>query len=134
MRRSLYRQYRAPTAPVPVPVAAAAAASVPMPTSEWPTVKAPDGHIYYQVPTPLNDLGHISALVDCPYCGKRAKTSTSLSSGNHNHAWAACCFFHTVIFTFVPYMVSGLKDVEHRCQGCGRKLAVWHRSGHTQVK
>ena len=122
------RQYSAPTAPViaPNPVAGS--------TGEWPTVKGPDGHMYYQAPTPLNDLGHIPALVDCPHCGKRGHTATSLSAGNMNHAFACCAFFPFVIFTFIPYMISGLKNVEHWCQSCGKRLAVWHRTGHTQVK
>ena len=102
--------------------------------SQWAPTRAPDGKHGYPVTTPIHDLGHLPEVIDCPYCGLRGRTVTSLSSGNMNHAWACCLFFHSVIFTFIPYMVSGLKDVEHRCQGCEKLVAVWHRTGHTQVK
>merc|ERR1712230_32295 len=102
--------------------------------NQWAQTRAPGGKPDYPITTPIHDLGHLPALVDCPYCGLRGRTVTSLSSGNMNHAWACCLFFHSVIFTFLPYMVSGLKNVEHRCQGCEKLVAVWHRTGHTQVK
>ncbi|EXJ56403.1 hypothetical protein A1O7_06746, partial [Cladophialophora yegresii CBS 114405] len=87
----------------------------------------------YPHATPIHDLGHVEAIIDCPYCGTRGKTKTNLTSGNMNHAWAGCLFVITFIFAFVPYMCSSLKNVEHRCRSCGKRLAIWHRSGHTQL-
>lgn len=36
-------------------------------------------------------------------------------------------------FGCIPYLINGLKDVEHKCGSCGVTLATWHKSGHVDV-
>ncbi|KAK0610874.1 LPS-induced tumor necrosis factor alpha factor, partial [Immersiella caudata] len=81
---------------------------------------------------PIAGLTRSAAPVDCPSCGQRALTIPSAKIGNSNHAWAAglCCCF---CLGCIPYLMSSLKDVEHKCGHCGVSLATWHRSGVTDV-
>ena len=46
-------------------------------------------------------------------------------------AWALglCCL---VCLGCIPYMMSSMKDVQHKCGRCGVLLATWHRSGTTE--
>jgi hypothetical protein len=43
--------------------------------------------------------------------------------------WAAVLCFFTGILCFLPYIMTGTKDVLHRCGNCGAVLAKWHRNG-----
>ena len=46
--------------------------------------------------------------------------------------WAAlACVF--ACLGCVPYLITGLKDVQHKCGRCGVLLAEWHKSGRTVV-
>ncbi|KAF2262661.1 hypothetical protein CC78DRAFT_314208 [Lojkania enalia] len=89
------------------------------------------GHAYQNV-TPLGGLNRSPAPVDCPACGQRALTTTHLETGNTTHAWAliVCCL---TCLGCIPYLMSSLKDVQHRCSKCGVLLATWHRSGSANV-
>jgi len=33
----------------------------------------------------------------------------------------------------IPYLATWFKDCQHKCGNCGTLLAVWHRSGRTEV-
>ncbi|KAF9740375.1 hypothetical protein PMIN04_006684 [Paraphaeosphaeria minitans] len=85
----------------------------------------------YQNAVPLMNLNRSPAPVDCPACGQRAMTATQLETGNTTHAWALglCCF---ACLGCIPYMMSSMKDVQHKCGRCGVLLATWHRSGTTE--
>jgi len=86
----------------------------------------------YQIAVPLASLNQGSAPVDCPACHQRAMTNISHEVGGTTHAWAALlCFF--LLLGCIPYMMTEMKDVAHRCSKCGALLATWHRSGRTIV-
>lgn len=77
-------------------------------------------------------LAATPAPVQCPSCGVRGSTATTFIAGNTTHAWAAgLCICLGV--GCIPYLMSSMKDVEHRCSACGVHLATWHRSGRTDV-
>ncbi|KAK3203354.1 hypothetical protein GRF29_112g989606 [Pseudopithomyces chartarum] len=84
----------------------------------------------YQTATPLANLNRSPAPADCPACGQRAMTNVSYETGNTTHAWALalCCL---ACLGCIPYMMSSMKDVQHKCGRCGVLLATWHRSGTT---
>ncbi|KAF2712307.1 hypothetical protein K504DRAFT_499410 [Pleomassaria siparia CBS 279.74] len=86
----------------------------------------------YQTVTPIANLNRSPAPVDCPACGQRAMTNVAYKTGNTVHAWAlgVCC---VTGFGCIPYFVTSLKDVQHKCGRCGVLLATWHRSGTTEV-
>ncbi|KAL0633929.1 hypothetical protein Q9L58_007171 [Maublancomyces gigas] len=86
------------------------------------------GSSQYLHATPLTALTRGPAPVDCPMCGRRALTATTFSTGNFTHLWAAVTCF-TLCLGCIPYLISGLKDVQHTCGNCGALLAIWHRSG-----
>jgi lipopolysaccharide-induced tumor necrosis factor-alpha factor len=104
--------------------------------------------------TPLAALGRAGAPADCPACGTRAMTHINFVAGNTTQwlypecigprgcasqcwlccsVWAAALFFFTLHCCCVPYFISALKDVEHRCGGCGVLLATAHKSGRVEV-
>jgi len=61
--------------------------------------------------------------------------SLSIKFGDLQHfsrAWAAvmCVLF---CLGCIPYLMSSLMDVKHKCGHCGALLATWHRSGRTVV-
>ncbi|KAL2069871.1 hypothetical protein VTL71DRAFT_14550 [Oculimacula yallundae] len=91
-----------------------------------------NGKPKYQTATPLASLQGGPTPVDCPVCGVREMTRTEFVSGGSTHAWAALCCF-CLCLGCIPYMVSSLKDCEHKCGSCGALLACWHRSGRTDV-
>ncbi|KAL9123717.1 MAG: hypothetical protein Q9217_006881 [Psora testacea] len=97
------------------------------------TFSAAPGQQQYQTAIPLGNLTDAAAPVDCPICKQRALTRVEKHSGNTVHAWAAlsCLCF---CLGCVPYLVKGLKDVEHYCGHCGTRLAVWKNSGRTVVE
>jgi hypothetical protein len=86
----------------------------------------------YQNATPIANLGRGPAPTDCPACGQRAMTNVQFETGNTTHAWGfiVCC---VACLGCIPYMMSSLKDVQHKCGRCGVLLATWHRSGNTEV-
>ncbi|KAH7410853.1 LITAF-like zinc ribbon domain-containing protein [Cadophora sp. MPI-SDFR-AT-0126] len=86
----------------------------------------------YQMATPLASLQQGPAPVDCPVCGVREMTRTEFVSGGTTHlsALLCCC---CLCLGCIPYLASWFKDCEHKCGSCGALLAVWHRSGRTEV-
>lgn len=86
----------------------------------------------YQSVTPIASLNRSPAPADCPACGQRAMTNVAYETGNTVHAWALglCCF---ACLGCIPYLMTSLKDVQHKCGRCGVLLATWHRSGTTEV-
>jgi len=86
----------------------------------------------YQSATPLGSLQQGAAPVDCPVCGVRELTRTEFVSGGTTHlsALLLCC---CLCLGCIPYLATWFKDVEHKCGHCGALLAVWHRSGRTEV-
>lgn len=86
----------------------------------------------YRSATPLAALGQYSAPVECPLCGAREVTRTQHVVGDMTHLWALLICFVTCLGC-IPYMTTCFKDVEHCCGRCGRVLAVWKRSGGTEV-
>ncbi|KAK3936405.1 LITAF-like zinc ribbon domain-containing protein [Diplogelasinospora grovesii] len=90
------------------------------------------GQPVYAMATPIAALNMGPAPVDCPACRQRAITTCTFVSGGTTHAWAALmCFFFCA--GCIPYLMTGSKDVQHRCSRCQALLATWHRSGHTLV-
>ena len=43
-----------------------------------------------------------------------------------------CCLV-SCLLAWIPYVVPGCKDVEHRCGRCNALLAVWTARGKTDV-
>lgn len=85
----------------------------------------------YQNAIPIANLNRSPAPADCPACGQRSLTNISYETGNTTHAWALalCCI---TLLGCIPYMMSSMKDVQHKCGRCGVLLATWHRSGTTE--
>ncbi|KAF4618361.1 hypothetical protein G7Y89_g14942 [Cudoniella acicularis] len=77
-----------------------------------PSVPAPS---QYLTATPLASLQQSPTPVDCPICRVRQMTRTEFVTGGTTH------------------IASWFKDVEHKCGNCGALLAVYHRSGSTEV-
>jgi len=86
----------------------------------------------YQMATPLASLQQGPAPVDCPICGVREMTRTEYVSGGTTHLSAILCCC-CLCLGCIPYLASWFKDCEHKCGHCGGLLAVWHRSGRTEV-
>jgi len=64
---------------------------------------------------------------------QRPKQNTNTNHKISPHslvALATCCI---ICLGCIPYLIDSLKDAEHYCGHCGALLAVWHRSGHTEV-
>ncbi|KKY25982.1 putative lipopolysaccharide-induced transcription factor regulating tumor necrosis factor [Diplodia seriata] len=90
------------------------------------------GSQQYRTATPIANLARSPAPVDCPACAHRALTVTNYQTGNTTHAWAfGVCI--CLCLGCIPYLISGTKDVQHKCGKCGVLLATWHRSGSTEV-
>ncbi|KAJ5635925.1 LPS-induced tumor necrosis factor alpha factor [Penicillium longicatenatum] len=105
-----------------------------------PNYEQPQPQAYY---TPVHPSGYASAVplhalrqtpapVDCPACGQREMTRTQAVSGSTTHALAALLCFCCCLGC-IPYIISGLKDVDHSCGKCGVKLACWHNSGRVEM-
>lgn len=86
----------------------------------------------YQSAIPIASLQQGAAPVDCPFCGVRELTRTDFVSGGTTHGVAAllCVCF---CLGCIPYLATWFKDVQHKCGHCGALLAVWHRSGRTEI-
>ncbi|KAH8755544.1 LITAF-like zinc ribbon domain-containing protein [Hyaloscypha finlandica] len=82
--------------------------------------------------TPLVSLQQGPAPVDCPMCRVRQMTRVEFVSGGTTHLIAILCCLG-LCCGCVPYLTTWFKDVEHKCGNCGALLAVWHRSGRTEV-
>ncbi|CAL3969382.1 unnamed protein product [Diplocarpon coronariae] len=88
-----------------------------------------------QMASALASLQQGPAPVDCPACGVGEMTSTQsvkqhLVSSAYFSAILCCC---CLSLGCVPSLASWFKDGEHKCGKCGALLAVWHRSGRTEV-
>jgi len=76
----------------------------------------------------VNQLGQFPQPVICPNCGQTHVTRTEYFAGTTTHIWAliigilTCC-------CCIPYLIDGLKDVQHYCSNCNIPLARWHRNG-----
>ncbi|KAF7544162.1 hypothetical protein G7Z17_g10174 [Cylindrodendrum hubeiense] len=81
---------------------------------------------------PIEMLQSQSAPVRCPSCGTRANTVTTPESGGFQHGVAALVCLVSCLGC-IPYCISSLKDVHHKCGNCGVPLAKFHRSGRTEV-
>ncbi|KAF4462862.1 litaf-like zinc finger domain-containing [Fusarium albosuccineum] len=81
---------------------------------------------------PIQNLQSQSAPVVCPSCNARAMTVTTPESGGLTHAIAAAVCLVSCLGC-IPYCISSLKDVHHKCGNCGIPLADFHRSGRTEV-
>ncbi|KAH6884829.1 LITAF-like zinc ribbon domain-containing protein [Thelonectria olida] len=81
---------------------------------------------------PLQMLQSQSAPVLCPSCGRRNMTVTTPESGGFTHGIAALACF-VACLGCIPYCITSLKDVHHKCANCGIPLAHFHRSGRTEV-
>ncbi|PQE20264.1 LPS-induced tumor necrosis factor alpha factor protein [Rutstroemia sp. NJR-2017a BBW] len=90
------------------------------------------GRNQYASAMPLRSLQSGPTPVDCPVCGVREVTAVEYVSGSTTHLSALLCCIVTCLGC-IPYMVSAFKDVEQKCGHCGTLLAVWHRSGRTEV-
>ncbi|KAH6971899.1 LITAF-like zinc ribbon domain-containing protein [Ilyonectria destructans] len=95
---------------------------------QMPFVRPP-----YRTAAPISALGRTPAPVDCPSCGQRGMTVTNFIVGNTTHGWAAALCF-VFCLGCIPYLLNDCKDVEHKCGQCGITLAIWHRSGSTEVR
>ncbi|KAH8743715.1 LITAF-like zinc ribbon domain-containing protein [Hyaloscypha sp. PMI_1271] len=86
----------------------------------------------YLQSTPIPALGRSAAPVDCPACGRREMTNVSFKISNSTHVWSLgfCCVF---CLGCIPYLMNSLKDVQHKCGGCGVLIATWHRSGSIET-
>ncbi|KAE9368135.1 hypothetical protein N431DRAFT_429332 [Stipitochalara longipes BDJ] len=82
--------------------------------------------------TPLVSLQQGPAPVDCPMCRVRQMTRVEFVSGGTTHLVALLCCLG-LCCGCIPYLTTWFKDVEHKCGNCGALLAVWHRSGRTEV-
>ncbi|KAH7038600.1 LITAF-like zinc ribbon domain-containing protein [Macrophomina phaseolina] len=92
----------------------------------------PSGGQQFRNATAIPNLSRSPAPVDCPACGARSMTTTTYITGNTTHAWAfGVCI--CLCLGCIPYLISGTKDVQHKCGKCGVLLATWHRSGSTEV-
>jgi len=87
----------------------------------------------YQSAVPLQQLTSTPAPIDCPACGYRMLTKIEYKTGGATHAWALILCFLTLCLTPLPYCMNSLKDVLHSCGHCGKPVALWHKSGHTDV-
>ncbi|APA10071.1 hypothetical protein sscle_05g048410 [Sclerotinia sclerotiorum 1980 UF-70] len=97
-----------------------------------PQANINQGKNNYATAMPIRSLQTGPTPVDCPICGVREVTSVEHHSGMTTHLIAILCCAVTCLGC-IPYLVSGLKDVEHKCGHCGALLAVWHRSGRLEV-
>lgn len=86
----------------------------------------------YQSAIPLASLQGNPAPVDCPICHNREMTRVDYQSGGYTHVAAALLCF-VFCLGCIPYLITSLKDVVHKCGHCGATLAIWHRSGRTEV-
>jgi len=110
-------------------------------TTLQPDVAYPPNGIAQQIPqrnhyptaTPLASLQQAPTPVDCPLCGVREMTVTEYKAGGYTHVSALLCCL-CLCLGCVPYIATWFKDVDHKCGSCGGLLAVWHRSGRTEVK
>ncbi|TEY71293.1 hypothetical protein BOTCAL_0096g00100 [Botryotinia calthae] len=103
------------------------------PAQPPPQANINQGRNTYSTAMPIRALQAGPAPVDCPVCGVREVTATENHSGMTTHLIALLCCAVSCLGC-IPYLVSGLKDVDHKCGHCGVLLAVWHRSGRTDVK
>ncbi|KAH7148297.1 LITAF-like zinc ribbon domain-containing protein [Dactylonectria macrodidyma] len=81
---------------------------------------------------PIELLQSMPAPVLCPGCGTRAVTVATPETGNYVHGAAALVCLISCLGC-IPYFISSLKDVNHKCGQCGIPLAKFHRSGRTEV-
>lgn len=70
---------------------------------------------------------HKSPMTKCVERNKKKETKLTIPS------LAALLFCCVTCLGCIPYMAGWFKDVEHKCGNCGALLAVWHRSGRTEV-
>ncbi|KAE9366413.1 hypothetical protein N431DRAFT_351562 [Stipitochalara longipes BDJ] len=82
--------------------------------------------------TPLVSLQQGPTPVDCPMCRTRQMTRVEFVSGGTTHLLALICCLG-LCCGCIPYLTTWFKDVEHKCGNCGALLAIWHRSGRTEV-
>ncbi|KAF7854542.1 hypothetical protein EAF04_010351 [Stromatinia cepivora] len=85
-----------------------------------------------QHPAPLTTLQKESRLVRCPRCGVVEYTQVEwVSGGTTDISALICCLCFCL--PCVPYLMTSFKDVHHKCGNCGLVVAIWKRSGKTEV-
>ncbi|CAD6449224.1 4f9314d7-2466-4650-8238-cb699295253b [Sclerotinia trifoliorum] len=106
----------------------------PQSQSQWQnqTQNRPGNKYENQHPTPLTTLQKEPRLVHCPRCGVMEYTQVEwVSGGTTDISALLCCFCFCL--PCVPYLMTSFKDVHHKCGNCGLVLAIWKRSGRTEV-
>jgi len=84
--------------------------------------------------TPIQSLNRDSAVVDCPKCHQKQPTRVAYKIGGITHLLAVWLGLGTMcLAAWVPYTISGAKDVDQFCGHCGVLLATKHRSGRLEV-
>lgn len=87
---------------------------------------------HYPNAVPLASLEKAPAVADCPICGQREMTLAQKRSGGTTHCSAILCCLCCCLGC-VPYLFGEFKDTIHKCGSCGAELALYHRSGSTEV-
>jgi len=83
--------------------------------------------------TPYRSLQSITQPVWCGRCQKQVQTVTTFEPGSLTHLVALALYCFTGCLCWIPYVVSGMQDVVHSCPSCQTRIAVFHRSGRTEV-
>lgn len=79
---------------------------------------------------PVCMLRGYPAMVDCPYCGRRALTSIEHKAGLVTFAvCVGMCLVPALQLgcCLLPFCVDTMQDVEHRCGACGRMVSTYER-------
>jgi len=97
-------------------------------------IAQPPVQTYQTFITPIQSLNRDSAVVDCPKCHQKQPTRVEYKIGGMTHLFAAWLGLGTMcLAAWVPYTISGAKDVDQFCGHCGVLLATKHRSGRVEI-
>ncbi|KAI9339525.1 LPS-induced tumor necrosis factor alpha factor [Zopfochytrium polystomum] len=72
-------------------------------------------------------FGPAPVVCVCPHCGQTAQTNVVATSGTATYlcACAICLCFWPCFW--IPFVVDGTKDVEHRCGACSAVVGTYKR-------
>ncbi|ORY68405.1 uncharacterized protein BCR38DRAFT_481896 [Pseudomassariella vexata] len=98
-----------------------------------PTPQHPPQNIMMIQPTPLNGLGALPAVIDCPYCHRRTQTRVHEEDSSMTIVAGIALGCLCICLACLPCILHWCQNIDHYCTGCNQRVVHIQHGGVPQV-